>query len=93
MAHELTQPPYNQPPIIPEEYNWPSLVEMDGLPLERHYRSTLETLSIEPGMLRTIFRKEQNKIQDPAKLECLIAGLIDKEYRSVLDAERQRRHL
>ena len=22
MAHERTQPPYNQPPIIPVDYNW-----------------------------------------------------------------------
>lgn len=29
-------------------------------------------------MLRTIFRKAQNKIQDPAKLKRLIADLIDK---------------
>ena len=87
MAHERTQPPYNQPPIIPEEYNWPSLVEMDGIPLEMHYRRTLETLSKEPGMLRTIFRKAQNKIQDPAKLKRLIADLIDKESWSILDAD------
>jgi hypothetical protein len=49
MAHERTQSPYNQPPIIPEEYNWPSLVEMDGIPLEMHYRHTLESLGKAPG--------------------------------------------
>ena len=38
-------------------------------------------------MLRTIFRKAQNKIQDPAKLKRLIADLIDKESWSVLDAD------
>ncbi len=86
MAHERTQAPWNQPPIIPAEYNWPSLVEMDGIPLEIHYRRTL-ALSKEPGMLRTIFRKAQNKIQDPAKLKRLIADLIDKESWSVLDAD------
>src|SRR5205807_1795682 len=75
MAHERTLPPWNQPSIIPEDYNWPSLVEMDGIPLEVHYRRTLETLSKEPGMLRVIFRKAQNKIQDPAKLKRLIAEL------------------
>jgi len=63
MAHERTLPPYNQPPIIPEDYNWPSLVEMDGIPLEQHYRHTLETLSKEPGMLGTIFRKAQNRFK------------------------------
>jgi type I restriction enzyme M protein len=87
MAHERTQPPYNQRPIVPEEYNWPSLVELDGIPLEQHYRRTLETLGKEPGMLRTIFRKAQNKIQDPAKLRRLIADLIGKESWSTLDAD------
>jgi len=57
MAHERTLPPWNQPGIIPEEHHWPSLVEMAGIPLEIHYCGTLETLSKEPGMLRTIFRK------------------------------------
>lgn len=38
-------------------------------------------------MLRTIFRKAQNKIQPPAKLKRLIADLIDKESWSTLDAD------
>ncbi len=87
MAHERTQPPYNQPSAVPEDYSWPTLVELDGIPLEHHYRRTLETLGKEPGMLRTIFRKALNKIQDPAKLKRLIADLIDKETWSTLDAD------
>jgi len=87
MAHERTLPPWNQPPVIPADYAWPTLVELDGIPLEIHYRRTLENLAKEPGMLRTIFRKAQNKIQDPAKLKRLIADLIDKESWSVLDAD------
>lgn len=38
-------------------------------------------------MLRTIFRKALNKIQDPAKLKRLIADLIDKETWSTLDTD------
>jgi type I restriction enzyme M protein len=87
MAHERTQPPYNQSSAIPEDYNWPSLAELDGIPLEQHYRRTLETLSKEPGMLGTIFRKAQNKIQDPAKLKRLIADLIGRESWSILDTD------
>ncbi len=87
MAHERTQPPYNEPSIIPEEYDWPSLLELDGIPLEHHYRRALETLGKEPGMLGTIFRKAQNKIQDPAKLKRLVADLIDREAWSSLDAD------
>jgi type I restriction enzyme M protein len=36
-------------------------------------------LGKQKGMLGVIFRKAQNKIQDPAKLRRLIADLIDKE--------------
>src|SRR3954467_9553751 len=38
-------------------------------------------------MLGIIFRKAQNKIQDPAKLKRLIADLIDREKWSMLDAD------
>lgn len=38
-------------------------------------------------MLGIIFRKAQNKIQDPAKLRRLIAELIDREHWSGLDAD------
>jgi hypothetical protein len=36
-------------------------------------------LAQQPGTLGTIFRKEQNRIQDPAKLKRLIVDLIDNE--------------
>jgi len=87
MAHEQTQPPLNRPSIVPEDYNWPSLLELDGDPLEVHYRKTLENLGKQGGMLGTIFRKAQNKIQDPAKLRRLIADLIDREQWMTLDAD------
>ena len=87
MAHERTQPPLNQPSIIPKEYDWPSLFEYEGIPLEHHYRDLLTTLGREPGMLGVIFRKAQNRIQDPAKLRRLISDLIDKEQWMTLDAD------
>ncbi len=51
MAHEQTQPPFNKPSIVLEDYNWPSLLELDGDPLEIHYRKTLENLGKQGGML------------------------------------------
>mgnify|MGYP000215189708 CR=1 FL=1 len=54
---------------VPEKYSWSKLVKLDGDALEIQYRHTLEELGKEGGMLGTIFRKAQNKIQDPAKLE------------------------
>ncbi len=87
MAHERVQPPWSQPSPIPPGYDWPSLIERDGDALETHYRHVLETLSTAPGMLGIIFRKAQNKIQDPAKLRRLIADLIDREQWTALDAD------
>lgn len=76
MAHERTEPPYNQTSRIPAGYDWPSLLARQGDELEAHYRHILETLGKEPGMLGLIFRKAQNKIQDPATLRRLIVDLI-----------------
>ena len=78
MAHERAQPPYHQPSIVPEGYDWASLVDLDGDALETHYRHTLENLGRQPGMLGLIFRKAQNQVQDPAKLRRLVADLIDR---------------
>ncbi len=79
MADEQTRPPWNYPSPIPEGYDWRSLVNRDGVDLERHYRETLEVLGKQPGLLGLIFRRSQNKIQDPAKLKRLISDLIDRE--------------
>lgn len=87
MAHERTQPPYNHPSAIPAGFDWPSLTSRDGDALEVHYRHLLEELGQEPGMLGVIFRKAQNKIQDPAKLRRLVADLIDRERWTSLDAD------
>src|ERR1039457_2030806 len=62
MDYECTRPPYTTESSIPAEYNWASLLESDGIPLERHYRIALENLGKEPGILGIIFRKAQNKI-------------------------------
>ena len=78
MADEQTKPPFNKPSSIPLGYDWQSLLEKDGDALEVHYRHILETLGKEKGMLGMIFRKAQNKIQDPAKLRRLIE-LINAE--------------
>ncbi|MBI3910861.1 MAG: SAM-dependent DNA methyltransferase [Armatimonadetes bacterium] len=87
MAHERTQPPWERPSAVPPGYDWPSLMALDGDALETHYRHVLEELGKKGGMLGTIFRKAQNKIQDPAKLRRLIADLIDREQWTMLDAD------
>ncbi|MBA3832445.1 MAG: SAM-dependent DNA methyltransferase [Chthoniobacterales bacterium] len=75
------------PSAIPKGFGWPSLLKLDGDDLEIHYRHTLEELGKRSGMLGIIFRKAQNKIQDPAKLRRLIVDLIDKEQWSSLSAD------
>ncbi len=86
MADEQTKPPYKKPSIIPETYAWPSYQNLDGSALENHYRETLVELGKSGGMLGIIFRKAQNRIQDPAKLKRLIA-LIDEETWMGLDID------
>ncbi|MBL8739047.1 MAG: SAM-dependent DNA methyltransferase [Planctomycetes bacterium] len=66
---------------IPKGSRWSDLAspQMEGSNLEQHYRETLGVLGRQGGMLGLIFRKAQNKIQDPAKLRQLIVELIGKE--------------
>ena len=92
MMHERSQPPYTllagyQPPPIPAGHDWPSLLARDGDALETHYRHTLEALAQQPGTLGVIFRKAQNKIQEPAMLTRLIKELIDSEQWLALSAD------
>lgn len=78
MDDEQSKPPFNRESAIPTEYNWNSLLDKDGDELEVQYRHILENLSRESGIMGVIFRKSQNKIQDPAKLKRLV-DMIDKE--------------
>ena len=87
MADEQTRAPFNRPSVVPEGLNWPSLLRLDGDELEVHYRHVLTELGKHPGMLGIVFRKAQNRIQDPAKLKRLIVDLIDKEQWMILDAD------
>src|SRR5512137_37957 len=71
---------------IPGQYNWVSLLRLDGDELESHYRGILTGLGQGAGLIPVIFRKAQNKIQDPAKLRRLIE-LIDGETWIGLDID------
>ena len=63
---------------IPAGLDWASLRRLSGDELETHYRQILTSLGQGSGLIPVIFRKAQNKIQDPAKLERLVE-LIDGE--------------
>ena len=74
---------------VPAGYRWADLAApaMEGARLEEHYRKTLTELGKSGGMLGIIFRKAQNKIQDPAKLRQLIVELIGKESWSSMSSD------
>src|SRR6185437_7113588 len=78
---------FNQPAIVPHGLDWASLVRLDGDSLEVQYLRILAELGKYPGTLGVIFRKAQNKIQDPAKLKRLVSDLIDREQWMILDAD------
>ncbi len=88
MVDEQAQlpPPLGKPSTIPEEYDWQTLRSKDGDALEIQYRHTLEELGKEKGLLGVIFRKSQNKIQDPAKVKRLLE-LINSETWIGLDID------
>jgi type I restriction enzyme M protein len=71
---------------IPVEFSWGSLHGRSGDELESHYRHILTSLGQGSGLIPVIFRKAQNKIQDPAKLERLV-NLIDGETWIGLDMD------
>jgi len=79
MAHERETRPLNPETIVPKDCSWQRLLDADGEELEKTYRRILETLARQPGVLGVVFRKAQNKVQDPAKLKRLISEFIDKE--------------
>ena len=87
MADEQSRAPFNKKSPIPKGFDWPALLKVDGDDLETLYRHILEELGKRTGMLGIIFRKAQNKIQDPSKLRRLVVDLIDKEQWTMLDAD------
>ncbi len=85
MAEERKQAGLGE--VVPYGLEWQSLLDRDGDDLEVHYRHILEALGKEPGTLGTIFRKAQNRIQDPAKLRRLVVNLINEETWTAVDAD------
>ncbi|MGH3467173.1 MAG: N-6 DNA methylase, partial [Thermocrispum sp.] len=87
MAHERATRKLNPQQIVPPEYSWQRLLDADGMKLEETYLEILQGLGARGGTLGTIFRKAQNRIQDPAKLKQLIVDLIDKEQWSAASTD------
>ena len=79
MAHERENRPLRPERIVPRQCSWQRLLDADGDEMEDVYRRMLQDLARQPGVLGVVFRKAQNRIQDPAKLKRLVVDLIDKE--------------
>jgi type I restriction enzyme M protein len=79
MAHERETRAMRPERIVPPEFSWQRLLDTDGDELETTYRHILEGLGRNKGTLGVIFRKAQNRVQDPAKLKRLVRDLIDRE--------------
>ena len=85
MDHEQVEL-WGRASAIPAAYNWASLRVLEGTALEKHYLTILTELGRGSGLIPVIFRKAQNRIQDPAKLRRLIT-LIDDETWTGLDID------
>lgn len=77
MAHERATRRLHAQQIVPEEYSWQKLLDAQGDQLEFEYTRILNGLGRCQDL--NIFRKAQNRVQDPAKLKRLVVDLIDKE--------------
>lgn len=80
LADEQTKPPHNKPATIPANLDWESLLKENGRELENQYTKILRELSNEAGLLGVIFRKSQNRIQNPALLQRLIYLINDETW-------------
>ena len=87
MADERQKMMPGKTTLIPRDLDWKSLERLDGDALDAHYRHILVELGKKPGMLGTIFRKAQNKVQDPAKLKRLVTDLIGREQWTTLGVD------
>lgn len=80
MDEEMTEIGFQEESQVPDEYNWESLVAKEGEELESHYRTALQELGSQGGLLSVIFSKAQNRIQDPAKLRRLVIMIDDENW-------------
>lgn len=87
MADERQKIQPGRAALIPRDLDWGSLERLDGEPLDTQYRHILLELGKKSGLLGTIFRKAQNKIQDPAKLKRLVTDLIGREQWTTLGVD------
>ena len=87
MADEQTQPPFNRPAIVPKAWTGHRCCASTATNSRPSTATSSLSSASSPGTLGVIFRKAQNKIQDPAKLKRLVSDLIGREQWMILDAD------
>ncbi|MDE5583210.1 MAG: type I restriction-modification system subunit M [Ruminococcus sp.] len=78
MSDEYSKPPYKRQTGIPYGYGWNDMSILKGAELEEKYRSILEKLGEQGGILGKIFKGATNKINNPAVLSRIVS-MIDTE--------------
>ena len=78
MADEYSKPPYNRDSEIPAGCTWQDMRSLKGTELEEKYKTILETLGKQSGLLGSIFFQSANKISKAAILKRVV-DMIDGE--------------
>lgn len=78
MSDEYSKPPYKKQTGIPEGYGWADMNTLTGSDLEGKYKSILEKLGEQGGILGQIFKGAINKVSNAAILYRIVQ-MIDKE--------------
>ena len=78
MAEEYSKPPYKRDTGIPVDCTWSDMSLLKGAELEEKYKSILEKLGEQGGILGKIFNGATNKISNAAILYRVVQ-MIDKE--------------
>ena len=78
MSDEYSKPPYKKDTGIPEGYTWTDMNTLKGAELEEKYKSILQKLGEQGGILGKIFKQATNKVSNAAILYRIVQ-MIDKE--------------
>ena len=78
MSDEYSKPPYKKNTGIPKGFGWEDMNTLTGATLEEKYKSILEELGKQGGILGQIFKGAINKVSNAAILYRIVQ-MIDKE--------------
>ena len=78
MSDEYSKPPYKKDIGIPKGFGWEDMNSLTGSALEDKYKSILEKLGTQRGILGQIFKGAINKVSNAAILYRIVQ-MIDKE--------------